>query len=206
VKIYTVTGCIAAGKSSVAKAIAENRGFHLIREMNEKNPFLTSYYEDMKRWSFQMQLWYLKKRFEQLIKNRDKGTLVQDQMLAAFGAIFPTLQHELGVMDYLDYRRVHKIYSFVLEDRRLQPFDETIFYLRIPPDRASEVVSRTERRGRKYEKTLNENYLLRLIEEYERWFRDGTRRCYAIDAFLPKDEVIDGVLKVIEADESKASC
>ena len=190
-KIYTVTGCIAAGKTTLAERLAETLGCKLLTEDCSGNPYIARYYENMKEWAFKMQMWYLNSRISQLMLNMKERCVVQDQMIQAFGYIFPALQRKNMLLSEAEYYAIlNSLNKFYEQDAIMAGSNETVFYLRVKPEDVGILVRRIrDHRGRDFEQGIEGDYLVKLIDEYEKWFANAlkanTKKIVVLDAFDP---------------------
>lgn len=200
--IYTVTGCIAAGKSTLAKKIADFLSCKLLTEDCDSNPYLAKYYEDMRQYAYHMQMWYLNSRISQLMRNINATCVVQDQMIQAFGYIFPSMQRKEKLLSDVEYQALlATLNKFYEQDKVFSTVDETVFYLRVQQHNVPTILERIKlERGRDYESGITEEYMKCLIEAYERWFENAlvasTRKVVVLDAF---DSVEDNMKRVMSS-------
>lgn len=159
-----VAGNIGAGKTTLTTLIAKHYGWEPHFEDVEDNPYINDFYEDMQRWSFNLQIYFLNNRFNTIMQIRNSGkTVIQDRTIYEDAYIFAPNLHAMGLMstrDFDNYTRLfHSINSF------LQPPD-LLIYLRasIPT-----LVNHIQQRGRDYEDSIRLDYLKRLNERYEAW-------------------------------------
>lgn len=167
-KIIAVAGNIGAGKSSLVDWLSKQLGMVPFFEPHDENPYLASFYEDMPRWAFSSQLFFLIKRFQIHRKIAQHpptgGALVQDRTLYEDAEIFAEHLHRQGYIDERDYRTYQDLYSTLKGE--LRPPDLMI-YLRCP---LRTLTKRIARRGRDFEKAIPRAYLKSLEALYEEWF------------------------------------
>ncbi|MDX2159729.1 MAG: deoxynucleoside kinase [bacterium] len=164
-----VAGNIGAGKSTLTRLLAQAFEWEPFLEAAAENPYLADFYQDMRRWSFHSQVFYLGKRLEhhrQLIDH--PGNVLQDRTVYEDAEIFARNLYEQGQMserDYDAYRRLyHAVSSFL-------PPPQLIVYLRGSVDT---LVSHIQRRGHDYERDIPRAYLERLNRLYNAWIEDWT--------------------------------
>lgn len=163
-KHIAIAGNIGAGKTTLTTKLAENFGWQPHYEDVENNPYLFDFYQDMKRWSFNLQVYFLNSRFRQIIdiQNGDQ-VVIQDRTIYEDAYIFAPNLHEMGLMSARDFENYFNLFKNI--SSLIDPPD-LLIYLRasIP-----KLVSNIQQRGRDYEENLRLDYLKRLNENYERW-------------------------------------
>jgi len=159
-----VAGNIGSGKTTLTRLLAKNYGWKPHYEDVDDNPYLNDFYEDMQRWSFNLQIYFLNSRFSQIVDIRRKGeTVIQDRTIYEDAHIFAPNLHIMGLMSTRDFNNYLSLFD--LMNSLIQPPD-LLIYLRanIPT-----LVSQIQKRGRDYEKNIRLDYLQRLNERYEAW-------------------------------------
>ncbi|MEY2898155.1 MAG: hypothetical protein RL138_208 [Bacteroidota bacterium] len=165
-KHIVVAGNIGAGKTTLTGLLAKNFGWTAHYEDVENNPYLNDFYEDMVRWSFNLQIYFLNSRFEQIIDIlKGKEVVVQDRSIYEDANIFAPNLHEMGLMSTRDFNNYERIFKTL--NSMVQPPD-LIIYLRAS---IGTLVNQIEKRGREYEDNIRLDYLKRLNEHYENWIR-----------------------------------
>lgn len=159
-----VAGNIGAGKTTLTRLLAKHFGWEANYEDLETNPYLHSFYEDMQRWSFNLQIYFLNSRFRQIIKIRQSGkTVIQDRTIYEDAYIFAPNLHEMNLMttrDFENYSSVFELMSSFIKAPDL------LIYLR---SSVSNLVEQIQKRGREYEASIRIDYLKKLNERYETW-------------------------------------
>lgn len=167
-KIIAVAGNIGAGKSSLVDWLGRHLGMVPFFEPHDENPYLADFYQDMRRWAFSSQLFFLIRRFQihQKIESHQGAgrPLVQDRTLYEDAEIFARHLHRQGYIDDRDFRTYQDLYLTLRSS--LRPPDLMI-YLRCP---LRTLVKRIARRGRDFEQTIPRAYLKKLEVLYEEWF------------------------------------
>ncbi len=164
-----VSGNIGSGKTTLATLLAKQYKWTPQYEDADNNPYLNDFYEDMQRWSFNLQVFFLNSRFQQVIEIRkNKKTVIQDRTIYEDANIFAPNLHSMGLMTTRDFENY--IGLFGLMQSFVQPPD-LLIYLRasIPT-----LVEQIQKRGREYEKAIRLDYLQRLNERYEAWITKYT--------------------------------
>lgn len=159
-----VAGNIGAGKTTLTKLLAKHYRWEQQLEDVVDNPYLDDFYNQMERWSFNLQVYFLNSRFRQVAQIRESGKdIIQDRTIYEDAHIFAPNLHAMGLMtnrDYENYRSLFDLMESFVEGPDL------LIYLRssIP-----NLVSQIHKRGREYENTISIDYLSRLNERYEAW-------------------------------------
>jgi deoxyadenosine/deoxycytidine kinase len=159
-----IVGNIGAGKTTLAELLAKSYGWDPLYEAVDNNPYLEDFYNDMKRWSFNLQIYFLNSRYRQIIDIQKIGNnVIQDRTIYEDAFIFAENLHDMGLMTTRDYENYRSI------------FDNMTAYIK-PPDllvylKASvpTLVNNIQRRGREYEIGIRIDYLSKLNEKYQKW-------------------------------------
>jgi len=162
-----VAGNIGAGKTTLTELLSKHYGWDAHFEEVDDNPYIDDFYKDMRMWSFHMQIYFLKKRFQQIIQIRaDKKTVIQDRTIYEDAYIFAPNLHTMGLMSKRDFDNYLSLFETI--ERFVSPPD-LLIYLRasIPT-----LVNQIQRRGREFEDSLRLDYLKKLNERYEAWIKD----------------------------------
>lgn len=165
--IIGVSGNIGAGKSSLVSLLERELGYNAVYEAVSENPYLEDFYRDMKKWSFHSQLYFLIKRFD-FLKSvpEDVGIYVQDRTIYEDVEIFAKNLHLLGYIDDRDWETYLELFRTFSDHL---PTPSGLIYIRAS---FGTLVERISKRGRKFEKAIDIDYLVRLNDLYERWFSD----------------------------------
>lgn len=164
-----VAGNIGVGKSSLTSMLAEALGWEPFFEANAENPYLADFYEDMERWSFHSQIFFLSRRLQhhrQLVDH--PGSVLQDRTVYEDAEIFAQNLYRQGHMSRRDYETYHALYRGV---SAFLPPPDLLIYLRA---RVGTLVERIAMRGRDYERQISIEYLTLLNELYETWIGSWT--------------------------------
>lgn len=156
----TVEGPIGVGKTSLAKAISEQFGFALLKEIVDENPFLGKFYENIEEWSFQTEMFFLCNRFKQL-GDINAHHLSKNQSVVADYHIFNNLIFARRSLNTDEYQKYYKIYQILTSDI---PKPNVIIYLNASLDT---LMKRIKVRGREVEKNISPLYLEQLSIDYE---------------------------------------
>jgi len=159
-----IAGNIGAGKTTLSEKLGRHFGWEIQYESTDNNPYLTDFYEDMQRWSFNLQIFFLNSRYQQILKilQGDK-TVVQDRTIYEDAYIFAPNLHDMGLMSQRDYHNYFELFKTMTS--QIRPPD-LLIYLRAS---ISTLVDHIQVRGRDYEGNMSLDYLRRLNERYEAW-------------------------------------
>jgi deoxyadenosine/deoxycytidine kinase len=159
-----IAGNIGAGKTSLAELIARHYNWEAHFEDVIDNPYLDDFYTHMERWSFNLQVYFLKSRFQQLLTfQNNKKTIVQDRTIYEDAFIFAPNLNAMGLMNQRDFKNYRELFDLM---ESLIEGPDLLIYLRssIP-----NLVNKIHKRGREYENSISIDYLSRLNERYEAW-------------------------------------
>jgi len=159
-----VAGNIGSGKTTLTRLLAKHYSWEAHYEDVDDNPYLHDFYDDMQRWSFNLQIYFLNSRFNQIIDIRRSGnTVIQDRTIYEDAYIFAPNLHSMGLMSTRDFENYFTLFN--LMSSLIQPPD-LVLYLRAS---VPTLVNQIQNRGRKYEDNIRLDYLRRLNERYEAW-------------------------------------
>jgi len=159
-----IAGNIGSGKTTLTSLLAKHYKWKPHYEDVDDNPYLNDFYQDMQRWSFNLQIYFLNSRFNQVLDFRKSGkTVIQDRTIYEDAYIFAPNLHAMGLMTSRDFENYSTL--FKLMSSLIQPPD-LLIYLRAS---VSTLVEQIQKRGRRYEDAIRLDYLKRLNERYEAW-------------------------------------
>ncbi len=163
-KYIAIAGNIGAGKSSLTRMLSEYFGWEPFYEQVDDNPYLADFYEDMRRWSFNLQVFFLSSRFKHQRTIESSATsVVQDRSIYEDAEIFARNLYEMGLMTPRDYENYVELFGIMTS--YLRPPD-LLVYLRAD---VPTLVRHIQSRGRDYESGIRIEYLERLNKHYEDW-------------------------------------
>ncbi len=198
-KHIAVAGNIGAGKTTLTELLAKQYKWIPHFEDVEHNPYLNDFYEDMPRWSFQLQIYFLNSRLNQLIEIRNgTETVIQDRTIYEDAYIFAPNLHEMGLMSKRDFDNYAKFFSTL--KTMVQPPDLLIYLQASVPT----LVGQIQSRGREYEENIRLDYLKRLNEYYNRWiesYKEGPLLIINVDnnRFNQSEEDLGKIISKIDA-------
>ncbi|HLV14242.1 MAG TPA: deoxynucleoside kinase [Xanthomarina sp.] len=159
-----IAGNIGAGKTTLTKLLAKHYNWESQLEDVVDNPYLDDFYNQMERWSFNLQVYFLNSRFRQVSQIRESGKdIIQDRTIYEDAHIFAPNLHAMGLMTNRDYENYRSLFD-LMESFVQGP--DLLIYLR---SSISNLVSQIHKRGRDYENSISIDYLSRLNERYEAW-------------------------------------
>ncbi|MDK2909336.1 MAG: deoxyadenosine/deoxycytidine kinase [Bacteroidales bacterium] len=194
-----IAGNIGSGKSTLTELLAKHFGWQPHYEDVETNPYLHSFYEDMQRWSFNLQVYFLNSRFRQVVEIRKSGkTVVQDRTIYEDAYIFAPNLHDMGLMDTRDFNNYQSLFELMISF--IQPPDLLVYLRASVPT----LVKQIQKRGRPYEESIRLDYLKNLNDRYEAWintYREGKLLIVDVDNlnFAENPEDLAGIIEKITA-------
>ena len=159
-----VAGNIGSGKTTLTTLLSKHYKWEPHYEDVEDNPYLNDFYQDMQRWSFNLQIYFINSRFNQIIDIQKSGRdVIQDRTIYEDAYIFAPNLHSMGLMSTRDFENYFTLFNLI--SSLIDP-PNLVIYLRasIPT-----LVNQIQNRGRKYESSIRLDYLKRLNERYEAW-------------------------------------
>jgi deoxyadenosine/deoxycytidine kinase len=193
-----IAGNIGAGKTSLTELLAKHYNWEPHYEDVIDNPYLDDFYNHMERWSFNLQVYFLKSRFEQLLSFRENNkTVIQDRTIYEDAHIFAPNLNAMGLMNQRDFNNYKGI--FELMESLIQGPDILIYLRSSIPN----LVNKIHKRGRKYESSISIDYLSRLNERYEAWISSYVAsKLIIIDVdsldFVDNKEDLSKVINIID--------
>lgn len=195
-----IAGNIGSGKTTLTSLLAKHYKWEAHFEDADENPYLNDFYNDMQRWSFNLQVYFLNNRFSQVQEFRNnKKNVIQDRTIYEDAYIFAPNLHAMGLMTSRDFESYFSL--FKLMESFIQPPD-LLIYLRasIPV-----LVDQISSRGREYEESIRLDYLKRLNERYEAWistYEEGKLLVVDVDNtnFINNNEDLGKVISKIDAE------
>jgi deoxyadenosine/deoxycytidine kinase len=159
-----IAGNIGAGKTTLTKLLAKHYKWEAQLEDVVDNPYLDDFYNQMERWSFNLQVYFLNSRFRQVAQIRESGKdIIQDRTIYEDAHIFAPNLHAMGLMTNRDFENYSSLFD-LMESFVQGP--DLLIYLR---SSISNLVAQIHKRGRDYENSISIDYLSRLNERYEAW-------------------------------------
>jgi deoxyadenosine/deoxycytidine kinase len=193
-----IAGNIGVGKTTLTRNLAERLGWKAFYESVIDNPYLDNFYADMKRWSFNLQIYFLAHRFRsQKIISESGIASVQDRTIYEDVEIFAKSLHEQGYMNQRDYQTYRELFNDMVF---FLPQPDLIIYLKAS---IKTLLSRIKSRGRDFERSISPDYLEYLNLAYERWMREAQEKFTILTVnadevdFLKEDDKFEELVKKI---------
>ena len=194
-----IAGNIGSGKTTLTRMLAARYGWTPKFESVDFNPYLSDFYQDMSRWSFNLQIYFLNKRFKDVVDiSKSSEVIIQDRTIYEDARIFAPNLHDMGLMSSRDFETYSDLFDLMMS---LVKMPDLLIYLKssIP-----NLVSQIQKRGREYEKTIRIDYLTGLNERYEKWISGYKGHLLVIDAdrykFGNNPEDFEAIANMIDSD------
>ncbi len=166
-KYIAIAGNIGAGKTTLTTQLGKHFGWDVHYESTDDNPYLSDFYTDMHRWSFNLQIYFLNSRYQQVLEILNgQNTVIQDRTIYEDAYIFAPNLHDMGLMSTRDFENYFSLFKTM--SSQIKPPDLLIYLKASIPT----LVNHIQHRGRDYEGTISIDYLKRLNERYDTWI-DG---------------------------------
>ncbi len=195
-----IAGNIGSGKTTLTRLLSKHYKWQPHYEEVEDNPYLDDFYNQMERWSFNLQIYFLNSRFRQILDIHKMGkNVIQDRTIYEDAYIFAPNLHAMGLMTNRDFENYKSLFDLMEE---VTECPDLIIYLRssIP-----NLVAQIHKRGREYENSISIDYLSRLNERYEAWvhnYQKGKLLIIDVDNlnFVDNPEDLGRVINRIDAE------
>ncbi len=199
-KHVAIAGNIGAGKTTLTEILSKHYKWIPQFEDVDQNPYLFDFYEDMPRWSFNLQIYFLNSRLNQLIEiSRGTETVIQDRTIYEDAYIFAPNLHEMGLMSKRDF---DNYFDFFQNLRQMVKPPDLMIYLQAS---VPTLVGQIQKRGREYEENIRLDYLKRLNEYYNKWidgYKEGPLLVINVDKtkFVENEEHLGEIIAKIDAE------
>ena len=193
-----IAGNIGSGKTTLTKMLAAHYGWTPKFESVDFNPYLADFYKDMERWSFNLQIYFLNKRFKDVVDiAHSDEVIIQDRTIYEDARIFAPNLHDMGLMSSRDFENYSDLFNLMMS---LVGTPDLLIYLKssIP-----NLISQIQKRGRDYEQSISIEYLTGLNEKYDNWIKDYKGNLLVVDAdnvkFGNRLEDFEQIINMIDA-------
>lgn len=193
-----IVGNIGAGKTTLTGLLAKHLGWEPQFEEVEDNPYLEDFYSDMKRWSFNLQIFFLNSRFRHIVElQKGNVNIIQDRTIYEDAYIFAENLHDMGLMTSRDFENYSHIFESIVSF--IKPPDLLIYLKASVPT----LVDNIQLRGRDYEAGIRLDYLSKLNDKYQKWitgYKEGKLLILDKDKldFANKPEDLGFVIEEVE--------
>jgi deoxyadenosine/deoxycytidine kinase len=199
-KHIAVAGNIGAGKTTLTELLSKHYKWIPHFEDVDHNPYLMDFYEDMPRWSFNLQFYFLNSRLQQLVEiQKGTETVIQDRTIYEDANIFAPNLHEMGLMSKRDFDNYYLFFQTL--KGMIQPPDLLIYLKASVPT----LVGQIQKRGREYEENIRLDYLKRLNEYYNKWignYKEGSLLVIDVDKnkFPENEEHLGEIIRKVDSE------
>lgn len=168
-KHIAIAGNIGSGKTTLAELLAKHYGWKTQFDNMEENPYIESFYGDMQRWAFNLQVYFLESRFSNIIKIKEsESTVIQDRTIYEDAHIFAPNLMDMGLMNFRDYGCYMSLFNLI--NSLIEPPDLLIYLKASVPKLMDQIL----KRGRTYEGSIRLDYLSKLNDRYDYWTSNYT--------------------------------
>lgn len=178
-----IAGNIGSGKTTLTKMLAHRYGWTPRFEPVDNNPYLDDFYADMPRWAFNLQIYFLNKRFQEVVEiSKSSDTIIQDRTIFEDARIFAPNLHTMGMMSDRDFANYTDLFDLMIS---LVNLPDLMIYIR---STVPNLISQIQKRGRDFERSIRIDYLAGLNDRYEEWIKDYKGNLIIVDGDKVKFE------------------
>ena len=184
-----IAGNIGSGKTTLTRLLSKHYGWEPKYEVVDNNPYLADFYNDMQRWAFNLQIFFLNQRFKSIVDIQlNYKPVVQDRTIYEDARIFAPNLHSMGLMSSRDFENYEALFELMLS--LVKPPDLLVYLRSSIPN----LVSQIQKRGRDYESGIRLDYLQGLNERYDEWisgYKEGRLLIIDVDTNKFEDRTED---------------
>ncbi len=192
-----IAGNIGSGKTTLTRLLSQHYGWEPKYEDVAENPYISDFYNDMQRWSFNLQIYFLNNRFKGVVEiHNSRNNVIQDRTIYEDARIFAPNLHSMGLMSTRDFENYKSLFDLMIS--LVRPPDLLIYLKSSIPN----LVTQIQKRGREYESGIRLDYLQGLNERYEEWiesYKDGKKLILNVDElkFEENPEHLQQIIQMI---------
>ncbi len=200
IKHVAIAGNIGAGKTTLTEQLSRHFNWDVHYEDTESNPYLSDFYLDMKRWSFNLQIYFLNSRYQQVLQiQKGQRTVIQDRTIYEDAFIFAPNLHDMGLMAKRDFENYFTLFQTM--STQLKSPDLLIYLKASIPT----LVEHIQMRGRDYEGSISIDYLKRLNDRYDNWisnYKEGKLLIINADNldFFKNPEDLGNIINLVQGE------
>jgi deoxyadenosine/deoxycytidine kinase len=200
IKHIAIAGNIGAGKTTLCEKLGKHYNWSVHYESTDNNPYLSDFYVDMKRWSFNLQIYFLNNRYRQILEiHKGDVTVIQDRTIYEDANIFAPNLHQMGLMTTRDFNNYYDLFHLMTSQIKAP---DLLIYLKAD---VSTLVSHIQARGRDYEGSMSLDYLKSLNDRYNQWIESYDEgKLLVIDAnkvdFINKPADLGDIINKVDAE------
>jgi deoxyadenosine/deoxycytidine kinase len=172
----SIAGNIGSGKTTLATLLARNYGWDVMYDEEEGNPYLADFYDDMRQWSFNLQIYFLRRRYKNILDiQKNSRPVIQDRTIYEDACIFAPNLIGMGLMSPRDFETYISLYNLMMT--LVEPPALMIYLKASVPT----LVKQIQKRGREYENSIRIDYLQSLNNRYDKWIENYNHKFLVIN-------------------------
>ncbi|MDR2026053.1 MAG: deoxynucleoside kinase [Prevotellaceae bacterium] len=198
-----IAGNIGSGKTTLATLLARHYAWEVMYDEEEGNPYLADFYEDMRQWSFNLQIYFLHRRYKNILDiQKNNNSVIQDRTIYEDACIFAPTLLGMGLMSPRDFETYESLYDLMMT---LVSPPTLLIYLKAS---VPTLVRQIQKRGREYENSIRMDYLQSLNNRYDQWIESYKNKSLVINVdivnFSENPENLSVIIDKINAETNGA--